>query len=306
MTTKHRDDDAARRGDAGLAPGQATLRLVLAPNPSPMTFRGTNTWIVGRGRVAVIDPGPADPVHLAAIQAALDPGETISHIFVTHAHADHSGLARPLADASRAPILAFGTAGDGLRALPEGFPDEPAKGGEGIDRSFAPDQTLRDGDRVEAETWHLQAIHTPGHLGNHLCLAWGGQCFTGDHVMGWASSIVSPPEGHMGDYRRSLAQTATQRWSRFLPGHGDPIPRPAARLAALLAHRQGREDEILDALATGAITVRDITTRIYTETPPALLPAAARNVLAHLIELTETGRVEADHGPAGPPRFRLT
>ena len=167
------------------------LRLVRAPNPSAMTERGTNTWIVGRGAVAVIDPGPADEAHLAAILAALGPSERVSHILVTHAHADHSALAPALAQATGAPVLAFGTARDGMtRAMADLAAG--AAGGEGLDLAFRPDIRLSDGETVQGAGWSLTAIHTPGHLGSHLCFRWGRLGFSGDHVMAWSTSLVSP------------------------------------------------------------------------------------------------------------------
>jgi glyoxylase-like metal-dependent hydrolase (beta-lactamase superfamily II) len=280
-------------------------RLIVAPNPSPMTFRGTNTWIVGRGEVAVIDPGPADRNHLAAIVAALDPNEVVSHIFVTHAHIDHSDLARPLSRQTNAPIYAFGTAGDGLRPLPSGFLPENHRDGEGVDHGFVPDEFLRDGDTVHGANWQIESIHTPGHLGNHLCLAWNGHCFSGDHVMGWASSIVSPPEGHMGDYMKSLERLSARPWVRLYPGHGDPIDDPASRISELVAHRLSREEEIVAALACGPSTLSDLTTLIYTATPPALRPAASRNVLAHLLYLAERRLVEFRQHSGHPTTFHL-
>ncbi len=268
------------------------IRRVLAPNPSPMTHTGTNTWIVGHGSVAVIDPGPALPAHLSAILASLAPGETVSHILVTHAHADHSGLAPALQAATGAPVLAYGaaTAGRSARmALIEG----PVGGGEGLDHGFAPDTLLADGDEVRGTGWHLTALHTPGHIGGHLCLALGQQLFTGDHVMGWAPSLVSPPDGDMAAYMAALQRLASRDWARFLPGHGDPVDTPAARLATLIAHRQGREAQILQALSTGPLTLPALVARVYADTAPALHPAAARNALAHLIDLADRTLVTA-------------
>ena len=259
------------------------IRRVLAPNPSAMTHTGTNTWIVGQGAVAVIDPGPAMPAHLAAIFAALSPGETVSHIVVTHAHADHSGLAAALAAATGAPVLAYGpaTAGRSPRmALIEGL----IGGGEGLDHRFAPDIALADGDVVDGGAWQLTALHTPGHIGGHLCLALGRQLFTGDHVMGWAPSLVSPPDGDMAAYMASLQRIDAGAWTRFLPGHGEAVEHPAARLSALIAHRRARETQLLQALGAGPLTLSALVAVVYADTPVALHPAASRNALAHLIE----------------------
>lgn len=281
------------------------LRLVRAPNPSAMTFLGTNTWIVGRGTVAVIDPGPADARHLAAILGALGPGERVSHVLVTHAHLDHSALAPALGATTGAPVLAFGTVRDGLRPGRGGFGGGGSGdgGGAGIDAAFVPDRRLADGETVEGPGWRLEAIHTPGHLGNHLCFGWGSACFTGDHVMGWSTSIVSPPEGSMGDYMASLARIAARRWSVFLPGHGENIADPPARLAGLAAHRRAREAAILAAIDGGAADVAAVTARVYHDLTPDLRPAAERNVLAHLIDLHERNLVAAAPGPTVRARY---
>lgn len=276
------------------------IRHVRADNPSPLTGDGTNTWIVGTGRVAVIDPGPALEAHLSAILAALAPGEAVSHIIVTHAHLDHSALARPLSARTGAPVLAYGDAASGRSAVmsalvARGF----AAGGEGADLSFRPDQLLADGDRIEGGDWSLTALHTPGHMGGHLCLAAGDLLFSGDHVMGWSSTIVSPPDGDMGDYMASLGRLAEGSWRRLLPGHGAPVEAPSARIAELAAHRREREAQILDALRDGPAPAEALARRIYSEIPASLLPAACRNVLAHLIDLAGRNEI-ATEGAIGP------
>lgn len=278
-----------------LEPG---VRRIVAPNPSPMTYRGTNTYIVGTTDLAVIDPGPDNEPHLAAILAACSGGaQRITHIVVTHSHLDHSPLARPLADATGAPVLAFGDAQAGRSAvMAELAASGLSGGGEGIDTGFAPDLTLADGDKIEGHDWQLDVIHTPGHLGNHICLGLGDACLTADHVMGWASSLVSPPDGDLTDFMASCHRLATRPWRVFYPGHGAPIPDPAARLEWLITHREARETAILDALAAGPATAAQIAHSVYTDTPAALLPAAARNVLAHLIDLMGKSRV----APQGP------
>lgn len=279
------------------------LRLVLAPNPSPMTFHGTNTFILGEGAVAVIDPGPDHPGHLAAILAALAPGERIGHILVTHSHLDHSPLARRLAVATGAPVLAFGGATAGRSATMSALAESgELGGGEGIDADFRPDLTLADGAVVEGAGWRLRAIHTPGHLGNHLCfaadLSGGAVIFTGDHVMGWSTSLVSPPDGDMGAFLASLARLGREPARRYYPAHGAPVDEPARRLAELIDHRRSREAQILAALADGPSDASHLARRIYDTTPPALLPAAERNVLAHLIDLAER-RLVSPSGPLG-------
>ena len=266
-----------------LGPG---LRRITAPNPSPMTFRGTNTYLLGTRGLAVIDPGPDDPAHLEAILAALRPGQRITHILVTHAHLDHSPLARPLARETGAPVLAFGDARAGRSAVMTRLAAAGlAGGGEGVEAGFAPDATLADGAEVAGDGWRLTALHTPGHFGNHLCFAAGDTLFTGDLVMGWASSLVSPPDGDLTDLMASCARLSGHRWHVMHPGHGAPIADPAARLAWLLAHRRSREAQIRAALAEAPGTADALARRIYADTPPELLPAAARNVFAHLVDL---------------------
>lgn len=271
------------------------LRRILAQNPSPMTAQGTNTYLLGEGTVTVIDPGPAIPAHLAAIRAALAPGERIGRILVTHTHADHSGLAPALAGAARAPTLGFGPAEAGRSQIMTALAAAgDLGGGEGLDRAFVPDIPLRDGAVIDTPAGRIEAIHTPGHLGNHLCFAWEGHCFTGDLVMGWSSSIVSPPDGDMTDYMASLRRLAARPWHTFHAGHGQPIGDPARRLSELIVHRETREAEILALLALGPATVAALTARIYGGQPPATLEAAKRNVFAHLIDLASRNLVRAD------------
>lgn len=292
-------------------PGQAFspepgVRGVLADNPSPMTQRGTLSWIVGTGRVALIDPGPDDPAHLRALLAALAPGEAVSHIFVTHAHLDHSGLARRLSEATGAPVLAFGGARAGRSACMQAlFPGETSAGTEGTDLSFSPDETIADGETVAGPDWALRALHTPGHFGNHLCLAWGSAIFSGDHVMGWSSSIVAPPDGDMGDYMASLDRLSAEGAARLYPAHGDAVHEPAARIAELAQHRRQREAQILAALRSGPGDAMTIARHLYADIPPRLLRAAAMNVLAHLIDLHSRNAAESDGLPGPDAVFAL-
>lgn len=272
-----------------LEPG---LRRIVAPNPSPMTYRGTNTYLLGTGDIAVIDPGPSSVPHLEAILGAIGTDQRISHIIVTHSHLDHSPLARPLATRTGAPVLAFGSAFAGRSEVMQTLAERGLMGGgEGIDTGFVPDETLADGATLTANGWTLEALHTPGHIGNHLCLAWGDACFCADHVMGWASSLVSPPDGDLTDFMASCARLQARDWRVFYPGHGAPVDDPAARVDWLVAHRLAREAAILEALADGPADAVTLAERIYTETPHALLGAATRNVLAHLVDLTGKSRV---------------
>jgi glyoxylase-like metal-dependent hydrolase (beta-lactamase superfamily II) len=296
--------EAASSGDDDAVP--TGIRCVLAPNPSTMTQNGTNTYIIGSGRVAVIDPGPAVAEHQAAILAALSPGESISHIFVSHAHLDHSGLATSLARATGAAVYAFGSARAGRSATMQRLADLlPIGGGEGVDHDFHPDICLADGACVEGDTWQLKALHTPGHMGNHLCFVSGDVLFSGDHVMGWSTSLISPPDGDMTDYMAALTKLQARQWDRFLPGHGDPISNPAQRLADLLAHRRGREAALLAALVAGASDIAGLTRVVYPDLAVPLIPAARRNVLAQLIDLEGRNLIIAQPFPHPNAIFTL-
>ncbi len=269
------------------------IRAILAPNPSPMTHWGTNTYLLGHRRLAVIDPGPDDPAHLAAILGALGPGQSISHILVTHAHLDHAPLAARLSAETGAPVLAYGDARAGRSAVMTGLAEAgEIGGGEGVDAGFAPDVPLADGEIVTGDGWQITAHWTPGHFGNHMCFQSGETMFSGDLVMGWASTLISPPDGDLTQFRASCARLAGARPARLLPGHGAPVADPAARIGWLLAHRDAREAAILAALSDGPACAHMLAARIYTDTPTALMPAAARNTLAHLLDLMQKSQVK--------------
>jgi glyoxylase-like metal-dependent hydrolase (beta-lactamase superfamily II) len=269
------------------------LGLILAPNPSPMTYWGTNTYLLGTTSVAVIDPGPDNDAHLAAI---LRHGAgRISHIIVTHSHVDHSALAPRLAAETGATIYAYGPTHRGRSDVMSALVTNGlSHGGEGIDRGFSPDLALNDGDVITGADWSLRVVHTPGHLGNHLCLVWGERVFTGDHVMAWASSLVSPPDGDLTDFMASCSKLQSIPAKVYHPGHGLQVMDPAARLQWLIDHRLTREAQIRDALVNGPQTPAALTAAIYHDILPALQSAALRNVLAHLIDLHQRGLVSAD------------
>lgn len=286
-----------------LEPG---VRRILAPNPSPMTHRGTNTYLVGEGDVALIDPGPNDRAHLASILSSMRPGERITHIFVTHSHLDHSGLAAPLARATGAPVLAFGASDAGRSPImTELLKNGLESGGEGSDRGFLPDETLADEEEVHGADWSISALWTPGHFGNHMCFTFGSALFSGDHVMGWASTMVSPPDGDIAAFMESTEMLSRRSDRIFYPGHGGPITSPVDRATELVAHRRAREAQILQALADAPAGVSEITRRIYVDTPPQLLPAAQRNVFAHLIDLVSKSVVLASPNLSTQAKFSL-
>ncbi len=285
-----------------IAPG---LRRILAPNPSPMTFRGTNTYLLGEADLCVIDPGPADPRHLAALREAIG-AKPVRAIVVTHSHLDHSPLARPLAEATGAPVLGFGDSAAGRSDVMRSLAAAGMQGGgEGVDRGFRPDARLSDGEALAGRDWEIRAIHTPGHFGNHICLRWGDAIFSGDHAMGWASSLVSPPDGDMGDYMRSCDRLLREGARVLYPGHGPVVADPAGRLAWLVSHRHAREAQIGAALAQGPATPAAVTAAVYPDIAPGLRPAAERNVLAHLIDLAARGAATASPAPGPGATFAL-
>ena len=270
---------------------------VTCGNPSPLTGPGTNSYVIGRPgeAAAVVDPGPGDARHENALRRAA--GGRVAAVLVTHAHLDHSAGAAAFARSVDAPVLAFGAATAGRLPEMEALAGTVG-GGEGLDADFRPDRALSDGEVVEIGGVRLEAIHTPGHFGGHLSFAIGDAVLSGDLVMGWATTLISPPDGDLGRFRESCGRLRDRAASRLLPGHGEPVTDPAARIDALLAHRAARDAQIVDALRSAPGTPTELAARIY-DVAPALLPAAARNVLAHLLEQVREGRAVAD-GPPGP------
>lgn len=270
------------------------IQRITVNNPSPFTFYGTNTYIVGGSSVAVIDPGPEDEAHFRALMTALD-GREVSHIFVSHTHRDHSPLARRLKEATGAMTVAEGPH----------RPSRPLHAGEtnpfaeSSDTGFVPDIVLADGAMVEGDGWALSAVHTPGHTANHSAFALKDTdiLFSADHVMAWATTIVAPPDGSMADFMASLEKLLARDDRLFLPGHGGPVTQPASFLRALRTHRRMRERAILERIKAGDRLIPDMVKVIYASTDPRLHGAAALSVLAHLEDLVESGRVATD----GPP-----
>jgi glyoxylase-like metal-dependent hydrolase (beta-lactamase superfamily II) len=279
------------------------IRRVVARNPSPFTFKGTGTYIVGHGRVAVIDPGPDLAAHVDALLAALR-GETVTHIVVTHTHVDHSPAAAALKRATGAPTYGFGPHGSGRAEDRTGVGGHTEEGG---DHAFAPDVPMREGDTVEGPGWRLAAVETPGHTSNHLCFALPEErtLFSGDHVMGWSTSVIAPPDGDMAAYMRSLAKLLERDDAVYWPTHGPAITEPKPHVRAFIAHREERRDEILRRLAAGDTAIAAIVENVYLGLDPRLKGAAGRSVLAHLVELVERGEVQCDGLPTLEARYRL-
>ena len=263
------------------------VRRLLAHNPSPFTFTGTGTFVVGNGTVAVIDPGPADPGHIAALLTSLA-GETVSHIVITHTHMDHSPAAPAVQAATGAQIVG---------CVPLVLSDDGPRADAGFDPSYAPDLVLADGDSIAGPDWTLTAVATPGHTSNHLCFALGQEkaLFTGDHVMGWSTTVVAPPDGDMAAYMASLKKLLDRDDAIYHPTHGEPVIDPQRFVRGLITHRKQRETQILKLLAEAPQTIAAMVAIMYRQVDPRLHPAAGRSVLAHLIDLRTRG-VVADTG----------
>lgn len=270
------------------------VQRVVCNNPGPFTFTGTGTYIVGRpddgAAVAVIDPGPIDEPHLHALLTAVE-GRTVSHVLVTHTHRDHSPLARPFADRVGAPVLAMRPPVRETHA--SGALDEDD------DEVFAPDVILTGGERIDGDGWTIGALPTPGHASNHMAFALRQEkgLFCGDHVMGWSTTVVAPPDGKMADYMASLDAVIAADFAALWPTHGAPVTEVAPFLAAYRAHRLEREAQILSRVRAGDRTIGEIVPVLYAAVDPRLWPAASLSVLAHLIKLAGEGRIVADGTP---------
>ena len=274
-----------------VAPG---VRRIVANNPGPFTFKGTNTYLVGQGEVAIIDPGPDDKAHLDAIAEATK-GERISHILITHTHRDHIDALPLLKNQTNAPVLAFGATGQ-----PRGVRTTSLSGKAFVDIDFTPDELLKNGDMIQGRGWALDVIHTPGHAPDHLCFALTGErtVFSGDHVMGWNTTVVAPPEGNMSEYLRSLERLLERNDKVFYPGHGGRIESPRRVVRAYLLHRKMRESAIYACLESGNQFIPQIVPKIYPYLDSKLVPAAALSVLAHLEHLIDRDLVQCEDLPA--------
>lgn len=260
------------------------VRRVLAPNPSPFTYQGTQTYLVGEADLAVIDPGPMDEAHLTALLTAID-GRPVRAILCTHTHRDHSPAARPLAERTGAPIKG---------CAPLTLEDDGPRADAAFDPDYRPDAVLRDGESVTGAGWALTALATPGHTSNHLCFALVQEqaLFSGDHVMGWSTSVVSPPDGDMTDYLASLERLLARKDCIYYPAHGEPIAKPRRFVRHLLGHRKMREGQILRFLDRhGPSLIPAMVACMYVGLDPRLHGAAGRSVQAHLIDLARRGEV---------------
>ncbi len=278
------------------------VRRVLCNNPSPFTFSGTVSYIVGRGKVAIIDPGPDDEAHATALLDAVR-GETVTHILVTHTHRDHSPNAPRIKAATGAAVYAEGA----HRASRPYYDSEKISTESGADRNFRPDIDLRDGDVVTGDGWRLEAVTTPGHTANHMAFAWPERraLFVGDHVMGWSTSIVAPPDGSMVDYMASLHRLAGRDEQLYFSGHGPEIPEAPKFVRFLMRHRRAREASILHRLGKGETDIPTLVRAIYIGIDPRLTGAAGYSVLAHLEDLVNRGIVATEGDPAIGGRYRL-
>jgi glyoxylase-like metal-dependent hydrolase (beta-lactamase superfamily II) len=278
------------------------VRRILCNNPSPFTFRGTVSYIVGRGKVAIVDPGPGDPAHNAALLEAVR-GETVTHIFVTHTHRDHSPGVPAIKQATGATVMAEGPhrvsrplhVGDGPRLESSN------------DTDFRPDRVLADGEVVQGAGWTIEAITTPGHTANHMAFAFreANIVFSGDHVMAWSTPVVSPPDGSMGDYMASLQKLAKRTEPVYFPGHGGAVNNAPRLVAAYILHRKAREASILNRLGQGETDIPNIVGSIYANLDPRLVKAAGMSVLAHLEDLVARGEAATNGPPSIQGRYRL-
>ena len=275
------------------------IRRVVANNPGPFTYLGTGTYIIGKGEVAVIDPGPDLPEHLDALMAALE-GETVTHILVTHHHSDHSPLARPLQEKTGAKIYGCAVAAQAV--------DSVVITEAGHDLTFTPDIDICGGGAVfKGPGWTLEAIATPGHTSNHICFALAEEnaLFSGDHIMGWSTTVVSPPDGDMTAYMESLDLVRARGFTTLWPTHGPPVLDVDPFIAAYIAHRRAREAQVLKAVSEGHGRIKDMVPVLYAEVDKRLWPAAARSVLGHIIDLERRGVLKTDGAPGPDSDYRL-
>lgn len=295
--------DTSPPAEAGACvPLTPLVRRIVAPNPGPIAFTGTCSYIVGKGTVAIIDPGPDLPEHVEALLHAVR-GETVSHVLVTHTHRDHAPAARAIKEATGAAIVGCAP----HRSARPLFEGEVNRLEASSDKDYAPDRELLEGDAVEGPGWTLEALATPGHMANHLAfiLAEEKALFSGDHVMAWSTTVVAPPDGAMSDFMASLEKLKGRDETLYWPGHGGPVREPQRFVRALIHHRRLREASILNRLAAGDRTIPEIVAAIYQGLKPALLGAAALSVFAHLEDLVARGVVATEGAPSLEGLYRL-
>jgi glyoxylase-like metal-dependent hydrolase (beta-lactamase superfamily II) len=278
------------------------VRRLLCNNPGPFTFKGTVSYIVGRGRVAIIDPGPLDEAHVEALLDAVR-NETVTHIIVTHTHRDHSPAAARIKATTRAPTFGEGP----HRAARELHLDEAPRLDAGGDRDFHPDFKLTDGDVVAGDGWSLEAIATPGHTANHMAFGLKDTevIFSGDHVMAWSTPVVAPPDGAMSDYMASLEKLLRRPETTYFPGHGEAVRDAPRFVESYIRHRRGREQSILSRLADGSSDIPTLVQGIYVGLDPRLTRAAGLSVFAHLEDLVTRGLIATDGVPSLNGIYRL-
>jgi len=297
---KFKQDFAARYREAEQM--SALVTRVLCENPSPYTYTGTGTYIISNGTdAAIIDPGPAMINHGEALLEALD-GKHLRYILVTHTHVDHSPLAKWLKRQTGATVYGFGEHGTGRRG---GLMDEEVEAG--ADKSFVPDEKLNDGDKLSGDGWTIRAVHTPGHTANHLCflLEEENVLFVGDHIMGWATTVISPPDGDMQDYIKSLRKVVALEPEKLAPTHGPWVEKPKPFIRGIITHRKMREGQILRHLADGPQMIEELVASMYKDVDKRLHPAAARSVLAHMIAMVDDEKVVCEGDPTLTVAYRL-
>ncbi len=311
------------------------IRRLLAPNPGPFTFQGTGTYIIGSGKVAVIDPGPNRDDHFESLISALA-GETITHLLITHTHADHSPLAARVKERTGALTYAYGPHPEADRSplvvdeadeaddeAPSEAADVTAEGGQPVaeepaveepfDWDFSPDVVVGHGDVIEGTDWRVEAVHTPGHLANHVCFSLlssaqapdGRVLFSGDHVMAWSTSVISPPGGDMSAYLSSLDLLLRRSETMYWPTHGAPVRDPQTYVRGLIAHRRAREAQLLEQLAAGVTRLVDMVPNLYPGLDKRLIKAAARSLLGHAVQLSAEGRIICTTRPSVKAHFAL-
>ena len=274
------------------------VKRLLAPNPSPFTFQGTGTYLIGNKEIAIIDPGPRIESHVENLLSIIDK-DILIHIFITHTHADHSPAAELIKKERKAITYGYG-------AYP--FEKYDTNFEEGHDLNFKPDIILKDGEVIKKKDWTIRAIHTPGHTSNHMCfgLEENSILFTGDHIMGWSTTVIIPPDGDMTDYIKSLEKVLLFNYKTFFPTHGAPIEEPKRFVRALIGHRKMREKQILNELKKTPLYIEEMVRKFYKSTDKRLWPAAEKSLLASLLSLKKKGMLSNESNKKSKSKWQLT